>query len=184
MSVRRSRSLVAVTAATLVASIGSVAAIAAPAAREAAPAAAAKTATISGKGVGGVHVGATFASLRAAKLVGPLTGGCELAGSSAKSANLRAPLKGAVQLTTGSTRRVESIYLTRGATARGVGNGSTLAAVRSAFPNAKVSHKLEDTFGLTMVNVGKAAGGRFQFGVDTKTGKVTAIGVPFIPLCD
>jgi hypothetical protein len=177
------RPLATAAAVLAVAATGSVVAVAAPS-RPAATGHAAATATISGKGVGPVKIGATFASLRAAKLVGPLERGCELAGDNAKAAELKSPLRGTVGLTTGSPRRVQTIFVTGGAKARGVGVGSTLKAVRKAFPNAKVGHRLEDVFGLTTVNVGRPAGGRFQFGIDVDKRRVTVIGVPFIALCD
>jgi hypothetical protein len=34
------------------------------------------------------------------------------------------------------------------------------------------------------VKIPKSGGGRLQFGVDTKTKKVTLIGIPSIPFCE
>ena len=141
--------------------------------------------TFTGAGVGKVKVGKTFAKLRAQGAVAQLRPGCELGGPNTRSAKLKAPLKGSVDLTTGSgPRRVRSISLTGGAKARGVGIGSTIAQIKSAFPGAKVDHGTDDGFGITLVKVSKSAGGRFQFAVDVDTKKTTQIGIPFIPFCE
>jgi hypothetical protein len=141
--------------------------------------------TFNGKGAGEVQLGEKFTSLRAAGLVGRLRPGCELGGPDTRSAKLKPPLKGFADLTTRRRpRRVRSISLTGGATARGVGIGSTIAPIKAAFPGAKVDHGTEEVFGLTLVNVSKAAGGRFHFAVDVQTKKTTRIGIPVIPFCE
>jgi hypothetical protein len=71
-----------------------------------------------------------------------------------------------------------------GAKAKGVGIGSTIAGIRSKFPHAKVDHSGDSTFELTFVNVPKQDGGLIQFGVSTKTKKVTVIGIPNIAVCE
>ena len=141
--------------------------------------------TFNGKGAGDVQLGEKFKSLRAAGLVGRLRPGCELGGPDTRSAKLKPPLTGFVDLTTRRRpRRVRSISLSGGATARGVGIGSTIAQIKAAFPGAKVDHGTEEVFGLTLVKVPKAAGGRFHFAVDVKTKKTTRIGIPVIPFCE
>jgi hypothetical protein len=141
--------------------------------------------TFNGNGAGKVKLGKTFKSLRGAGLVGKLQPGCELGGPDTRSAKLKAPLKGFVDLTTRrKPRRVRSISLAGGATARGVGIGSTIAQIKAAFPGAKVDHATDETFGLTLVKVSKAAGGRFHFAVDVKSKKTTRIGIPVIPFCE
>jgi hypothetical protein len=140
---------------------------------------------ITAAGVGKVKLGKTFSSLRAAGLVGKLRPGCPLGGSGTRSARLKAPLKGSVDLTTRQRpREVRSISITGGATARGVGIGGTIAEITAAYPTAKVDHGSEDGFGITLVSVPKSGGGRISFAVDVDSGKVTQIGVPSIPFCE
>jgi hypothetical protein len=72
-------------------------------------------------GVGEVKLGKTFNELRQANLIGGLRNGCELSGPNTKFASLRAPLKGTVDLTKTSPRKVARITITgAGAKARGV----------------------------------------------------------------
>ena len=141
-------------------------------------------AKITAAGVGAVKLGKTYTSLRAAGLVGKLRPGCELAGPRTRLASLVAPLKGSVDLTLGSPRRVAAIVVRGGATARGVGIGATTAAIRRAFPRAVVDHRSDAVFGLTFVRVPKSGGGRLEFGVSTTTKKTVLIGIPRIPVCD
>lgn len=164
---------------TAVAALLAAAAVAAPSAGGAAAAA-----TFSGAGVGPVKLGKTFRSLRDAGHLGPQMPGCELAGPGARAAKLKAPLKGFVDLTRQAPRRVAAIALRGGAKARGVGIGSTIPQIRAAFPAATVDHSTEATFRLTLVKVPEAAGGKFQFGVDTQTGRATIVGIPRIRFCE
>jgi hypothetical protein len=145
---------------------------------------AAATAKITGKGVDGVKVGATFASLRAAGKIGRIRAGCNLAGPNARSAKLRSPLKGSVDFTMTTPRKVTNIAVTGGAKARGVGIGSTIAQIKAAFPKAKVDHSTESVFAITLVKIPKNGGGKFQFSVPTATGKADLVGVPFIAFCE
>jgi hypothetical protein len=140
--------------------------------------------TFSGAGVGPVKLGKTFRSLRDAGHLGQQRPGCELAGPGTRAAKLKAPLKGFVDLTRQSPRRVAAISLRGGAKARGVGIGSTIPQIRAAFPGATVDRSTEGTFQLTLVKVSKAAGGKFQFGVDTQTDKTTIVGIPRIRFCE
>jgi hypothetical protein len=139
---------------------------------------------ITRSGVGRVELKATYTSLHAKRLVGRIHKGCELAGPRARAANLKAPLKGSVDFTMTSPRKVTDITVRGGATARGVGIGATIAQIRARFPRAHVDHSTESTFGTTRVAVPKNGGGRIEFAVDVHTHKTVLIGVPFIATCD
>ncbi|MBX5442946.1 MAG: hypothetical protein IRZ32_15640 [Solirubrobacteraceae bacterium] len=167
--------LAAVLAAALLLALGA----AAPG-RADAPAAVEVTAA----GAGAVKVGATWRSLRAKRLVGPMRPGCPLAGPGTRSARLRAPLQGSVDLTRRSPRRVRTIAITGGATARGVGVGSTSAQLRAAFPRARFDHATDETFEATLVRVPRSDGGPLQFMVGVRADRVIMIGVPRIPFCE
>lgn len=139
---------------------------------------------ITPSGVGGVKLGMTYKQLREQKLVGKIGKGCELSGPNARSASLRPPLKGGVDFTLTAPRKVTSIVIRGGATARGVGIGAKIPKIKAAYPKAKVDHSTDDTFGITLVKIPKTGGGKLQFGVETKTKKVSLIGIPSIPFCD
>jgi hypothetical protein len=136
--------------------------------------------------VDGVHLGDTHADLRNRGKVGPIRPGCELGGPNTRSARLKAPLKGSVNYTLSTPRKVNSITITGGARARGVGIGATIAAIKAKFPNAKVDHSTDQVFQLTLVTTPKRpqSGGRIMFGVSTQTHKTTIIGVPGIGFCE
>lgn len=144
----------------------------------------AQPAEITSTGVGQVRLGRTFRSLRAAGQLGRVRGGCELGGPDTRSAGLRAPLRGSVDLTMRSPRRVRNITVTGGAAARGVGVGSTRGAIRAAFGSVRFDRSTESTFGITLATVPRSAGGRLQFAVDTDTERVTVIGIPSIAFCE
>jgi hypothetical protein len=135
-------------------------------------------------GVGQVKLGKKFKKLRAQGLVGKLRKGCPLGGPGARSARLRKPLRGSVDFTRRKPRRAKSIVIRRGARARGVGIGDRIRDIRDAFPGAKVDHRTDETFGITLVKVPRRAGGRIQFAVSVRTKKATLIGVPAIPFCE
>jgi hypothetical protein len=139
---------------------------------------------ITPSGVGAVKLGKTYSSLRLAGQVGKITPGCELAGPNTRSASLRAPLKGSVDLSTTTPRRVRTIVVRGGGAARGVGIGARSAAIRAAFPAVTFDHGTDATFGITIARVPKSGGGRLEFAVDTTTKKVTLIGIPAIPFCE
>src|SRR3954449_274861 len=77
-------------------------------------------AKITGAGVDGVKVGASYTSLRLAGKLAKATRGCELAGPQARAASLRAPLRGSVNLTISRPRKVDTITVLGGAKAKGV----------------------------------------------------------------
>lgn len=146
--------------------------------------AAAATAKITPTGVGAVKLGTTYSQLRARHLVGNIHRGCELAGPNARAASLSAPLKGGVDFTMTSPRKVVDVSVRGGATARGVGIGATIPQIKAAYPKARVDHSTDHTFALTLVRIPKNGGGKLQFAVDTKTHRVTLIGVPAIAFCE
>ena len=141
-------------------------------------------AKITGKGVGAIRVGARYTKLRDAGLVGRLRGGCPLGGPGARVARLRAPLVGQVDLSRKAPRKVRSIRVQGGATARGVGIGDAIADITAAYPKAKADHSTDTTFEATLVRVPKRGGGPIVFAVSTKTKAIIEIGVPLIPLCE
>src|SRR5215210_3406656 len=149
-----------------------------------APVALAATPRIRPSGVGAVKLGARHERLQAKGLVGRLRAGCPLGGPGARIARLRAQLQGTVELTRSAARRVRSIQVDGGATARGVGIGATIPVIRAAFPKARVVHATEETFGITLVRIPKGGGGRIAFAVDVDSGKVTRIGVPALAFCE
>jgi hypothetical protein len=142
------------------------------------------TPQVTGKGAGDVKLKARYTTIRRQGLVGKIRPGCELGGGNTRSARLKKPLRGQVDFTLRNPRRVASITITGGATARGVGVGSTLEEIQAAFPNATVNHDTDEVFGVSLVTVPKSDGGRFEFAVSTTTGKATAIGIPRMSFCE
>jgi hypothetical protein len=145
---------------------------------------AAPLARVTPAGVGAVKLGKTYQALRGAGLLGKVRPGCELAGPRTRSAPLRAPLRGSVDLTLGSPRKVARIVVNRGAAARGVGIGATSAAIKAAFPKVVFDTSTEETFRITLARVPKSGGGPLEFAVSTQTRKVMLIGVPSIGFCE
>jgi Cu/Ag efflux protein CusF len=139
---------------------------------------------ITPSGVGSVKIGERYTTLRRQKLIGKIRPGCELGGPNTRSAPLKSPLKGTVNFTLHSPRRVTDVTVRGGATARGVGIGATVAQIKAAYPKAKVDHSTDSTFQVTLVRIPKSGGGRIVFAVDTTTKKVTLIGVPIIAFCE
>jgi hypothetical protein len=139
---------------------------------------------ITAKGVGQVKLGSTAAKLRNRGLIGRLRRGCQLEGPKARYANLRSPLKGTVEFTRTSTRRVNFIHVLGGARARGVRVGDKLADITAAFPKRRIIRATEQTFGFTRVKIPRNGGGPMDFAVRVSTGRITSINVPRIKLCD
>ena len=145
----------------------------------------APVAKISPVRVDGVHLGDTHADLRARGKVGPIRPGCELGGPNTRSARLRSPLRGSVNYTLSSPRRVDSITVRGGARARGIGIGAKIPAIKARFPNATIDHSTDEVFQLTLVKTPtRPNGGQITFGVSTQTKRTTVIGVPFIAFCE
>lgn len=135
-------------------------------------------------GVGPVKLGAKADALRDKGLIGRLTTGCELAGPGTRAARVKA-FRGTVGFTMSNPRRVNVIAVNgRGPQARGVEVGDTLADIRKVYKGVTVDKTLEDTFQGDFVRVPKRSGGRIEFFVSTKTGRIETIGVPRIPICE
>ena len=135
-------------------------------------------------GVGAVKLGKTYTTLRAGGHLGKIGPGCELGGPNTRSAPLRAPLRGSVDLTTTTPRRVRTIVVRGGGAARGVGIGARASAIRAAFPAVVLDRSTESLFGITIARVPRSGGGRLEFALDTTTKRVTMIAVPAIPFCE
>jgi hypothetical protein len=148
------------------------------------PASAAAPQKITKNGVGEVKLGMTFQELRDQGLVGKLRPGCELGGPNTRTARLRSPLRGDVDFTQTTPRKVTNITIRRGARARGVKVGDRIRDIKDAYPKAKVNRDTEEVFGIWLVRVPRNGGGRISFAVDADTRKITLIGVPFIPFCE
>jgi hypothetical protein len=152
-----------------------------------AAATAAAPAKITFNGVGQVKLGMTHKQLREQGLVGKLRKGCELGGPDTRTARLRSPLKGSVNYTLNSPRRVTDITITGGAKARGVGIGDKLKDIKAKFPKRKVDHSQEDVFQAFFVFVPRAqpvGAIKMMFVIDSDTRKITAIGVPTVAFCE
>jgi hypothetical protein len=155
-----------------------------PAPVDTVPVAHAAAKAITPKGVGGVRIGMRYTTLLERGLIGHIRPGYELGGPNTRSAPLRSGVKGTVNFTLTSPRRVTDITVRGGAAARGVGIGAKPADIKAAFPKVKADHGTDDTFLFTLYNVPRSGGGRLSFAVDTGTKKVTLIGVPHIAVCD
>mgnify|MGYP006161020291 CR=1 FL=1 len=69
--------------------------------------------------------------------------------------------------------------------ARGVGIGAKIPAIKARFPNATIDHSTDQVFQLTLVKTPKRPnGGQITFGVSTQTKRTTVIGVPFVAFCE
>jgi hypothetical protein len=135
-------------------------------------------------GVGKLQLGMTHKQAFERGLVGRKRPGCELGGPNTRSARLKAPLKGSVNYTQTTPRKIRDITIKGGAEARGVGIGATIRDIKDAFPKARVDHSTDETFLLTLVKIPKDGGGKLRFGVSTKTNRITLIGVPSIAFCE
>ena len=139
------------------------------------------------QGVGQVKLGMTHKQLRDKGLVGKLRKGCELGGPDTRTARLRSPLRGSVNYTLNSPRRVTDVTITGGATARGVGIGDKLKDIKAKFPKRKVDHSQEDVFQAFFVFIPKAnpvGKIKMMFVIDSDTRRITSIGVPVVAFCE
>ena len=168
----------------LTAALVTIGALAVAAAADTRPTARIAAKRVTSKGVGEVKLGMTFREAREKRLVGRLRPGCEFGGPETRSARLRLPLRGFVDFTLTKPRKIDNIFITRGARARGVRIGDRIRDIKDAYPGAKVNKDTEEVFGIWLVRVPKRAGGRIMFSVPVATKRIDAIGVPFIPVCE
>jgi hypothetical protein len=139
---------------------------------------------ISAAGVGRVKLGTPFARLHQDGLVGPMRKGCELDPGS-RSARLKGPLEGQVDLAKRGGRRIASVItVTGGVHARRVKIGSNRRRVRRSYPGANFRHSTDDVFGITLVNVPRGDGGRLQMGISVDTKRVVVFAVPHLAFCE
>jgi len=138
---------------------------------------------ITASGVGRVKLGETYTELRQQGLVKKIVPGCELDARDTRSAALEAPLTGGVEFTPTSPRKVTYIMIRRDATARGVGVGAKIPAIKAAFPQAKVSTE-PSVGGVILVEIPENDGGRLTFAVDPNTKQTVLIGIPGIAFCE
>ena len=68
---------------------------------------------ITAEGVGQVKLGMTFKEAREKRLIGKLRPGCEFGGPETRSARLRSPLRGTVNFTLTTPRKIDNILITR-----------------------------------------------------------------------
>jgi hypothetical protein len=137
------------------------------------------------RGAGKVKLGAPYKKLHKKGALGKKIPGCELAGPGQKGALLKAPLEGAVNLSRKSPRKVRSISITGGlAQAKGVGLGDLAQDIEQVFPHARADHSTDALFEATFYRVPRRDGGKFEFAVSTKTGRIDTIGIPFIAVCE
>jgi hypothetical protein len=139
---------------------------------------------ITGGGVGQVKLGMTFQDARDKGLIGRLRPGCEFGGPETRSARLRSPLRGFVDFSLTTPRKITNILVTRGARARGVKVGDRISDIRDAYDVVRVNKNTEEVFGVWLARVPRSAGGRITFSVPVSNKRIDAIGVPFIPFCE
>ena len=146
--------------------------------------AAQKPVKITPRGVGKVRLGKSYVALRRQGLVKKLRRGCPLGGPHTRAAALRAPLKGSVDLSTRFPRRARTILILDGATARGVGIGSTYRQIKAKFPRVTLNRTTIEIFGISLATVTRKAGGPVQLAIDADSGRVSMIGVPRLQFCE
>src|SRR5262245_3883997 len=168
----------------LTAAVVTTGALAVGAAADTPPTARIAAKKVTAKRVGQVRLGMTYTEAREKRLVGRLRPGCEFGGPETRSARLLSPLRGFVDFTLTTPRRISNIYVTRGARARGVKVGDRIRDIKDAYPGAKVNRSTENVFGVWLVRVPRSAGGRITFSVRVATKRINGIGVRFIPFCD
>jgi hypothetical protein len=144
----------------------------------------ASAATITPKGAGQVHLGATAASLKDKGLIKALKPGCEL-DPGQKIAQLRAPLAGFVVFSH-PNNRASSITITGGArTAADIGIGSTPKQAQQAYPKADYDKPgTLPPFDAGFVWLNNSRDPKMTFIVDPNVSRITSIAVPAPAFCE
>lgn len=147
----------------------------------------ARTQVVTERGVGGLTIGRPLAAIQADGLIGPLSPGCELASPRPYGAKLRAPLKGFASFSgRGASSKLQSLSLTGGAsTSRGITIGATSAAVRLAYPTARVENSRPgDPIEIYAIVLSRGSRDRIWFRLSRRGGRVTFIDIPGPEICE
>lgn len=136
-------------------------------------------------GLAPLQLGMTLDEAEGTGAMGATKPGCELAGPGELVADLTGGVKGFVYF---DEEVLTGIVVTDGAqAAAGVGPGSTLEQIKSAFSSGyrvEVDEETVETFGVALVSVFKGEAQVFAFDVDPDTGKARSLGIPSIRVCE
>ena len=138
-------------------------------------------------GVPGLTIGRTLAAVRADGLVGKLSPGCELASPRPSFAPLRAPLVGSVEFDgSGPKAKLITLNITKGAmTDRGIRIGASAAAVRRAYPKARVEHSAApNPLEYDAIVVTRGGEDRIWFLLNKRGGHVQSMSLPGANFCE
>jgi hypothetical protein len=146
--------------------------------------AAAATPVVTNQGVGAVKLGASAASLRQKNLIGSLRKGCELEPGQ-RVAPLRAPLRGWATFGAEGHGLTQVTVLGGAKTARGIEVGSTAAAARAAYPEARYQAPgTAEPFAQGFLWIPSLAHPKMTFTVEPGSRTVEAISVPAPAFCE
>jgi hypothetical protein len=141
-------------------------------------------ATLTAKGVGPIKIGATYASLKAAGLVGKLSPGCELVTPRESGAQLIGAIKGSA--TFNKKQKLVAITVRKGAeTAKHVTIGDSAKSALAKYPGAKYQRaSVKDPIPYSSITVISGGNIQFSFLVSAKTQKIVELDVPTAQFCE
>jgi len=142
---------------------------------------------LSEKGVGGLQLGRSLAQIQSLHLIGAIRMGCDLSSTPSYNASLEAPFAGDATFDGNKpTSRLVALSITGGAvTNRGVAIGSSAAAVKHAYPTAKVQDSPPpNALVFYALAVQKGNKDLLWFLLDHHGGKVELFDVPVPQFCD